>query len=507
MAYYTESDPRFAPRTVVVGDAEQVVSQQAPHERVWQELARQQGISPVVIAGTGNAQEYVPNPQYEAWKASQKAQGIDVGMQDIPGTNYSKEAVILQNGSPVGEPFTVKTGSTFGEGLMELAPIALAAIGGQFLGAGGTASAAGQQAALMSGNVLGGTTAAGLGAAGAGAAGAAGIAEGMAPGVLAPATAAEMAGVNAVLGAGAAGAGAAGMAGTAGTAGTGAAAAGGAGMSAGTGAAAGAAQTPAFGLGNLLTAGSSLASGLLQSSAAQEAAATQAGAAQAGIAEQRRQFDEIQKLLAPYVQAGQGAIGGFQPYQQAGAQAFEQQQALAGLRGPEAQQAAISQIESSPFLQSQIEQGERALLQRASATGGLRGGNIQAALAQFRPQMLQQAIEQQYGRLGGFAGTGLGVTEQLYRGGQASATGQASQAQATGANIANLLQQQGAAQAGGQLSAAAPFANLLNMPMQLAGINYARTGQFGLPDFGGLFGGGSAPTGTAPTGGSGLRGP
>ena len=48
-------------------------------------------------------------------------------------------------------------------------------------------------------------------------------------------------------------------------------------------------------------AGSSLAGGLLQSSAAKSAARTQAGAAQAGIEEQRRQFDEIQKLLAPYV--------------------------------------------------------------------------------------------------------------------------------------------------------------------------------------------------------------
>ena len=258
----------------------------------------------------------------------------------------------------------------------------------------------------------------------------------------------------------------------------------------------------------LIAGGSSLLGGVMQSSAAESAASTQAGAAEAGIAaqeratmagieEQRRQFEAIQDLLKPYVSAGQQAITGFQPFQQAGAQAFEQQQALAGLRGPEAQQAAISQIESSPFLQSQIEQGERALLQRASATGGLRGGNVQAALAQFRPQMLQQAIEQQYGRLGGFAGTGLGVTEALFRGGQAAAAGQASQAGALGQGIAGalqqqgagtsaLLQQQGAAQAGGQLAGAAPFANLLNLPGQLAGMNYARTGQFG---FGNLFGG------------------
>ena len=285
--------------------------------------------------------------------------------------------------------------------------------------------------------------------------------------------------------------------------------------------------------------GAGIGSSMLQSGAAQEAASTQAEAAQSGIAaqerattagieEQRRQFNEIQKLLTPYVQAGQGAIGGFQPFQQAGQAAFEQQAALLGLApqqrqiestikvdgvdvpisipitdyvggdaGRAAQQAAISQIESSPFLQSQIEQGERALLQRASATGGLRGGNIQAALAQFRPQMLQQAIEQQYGRLGGFAGTGLGVTEALFRGGQAAAAGQASQAGALGQGIAGalqqqgagtsaLLQQQGAAMAGGQLAGAAPFVQAAQFPLQLDGMNYARTGQFG---FGNLFGG------------------
>jgi len=222
-----------------------------------------------------------------------------------------------------------------------------------------------------------------------------------------------------------------------------------------------------------------------QSRAASKAAGAQERAAEMGVEEQRRQFDEIQKLLAPYVGAGQQAISGFQPFQQAGAQAFEQQQALAGLRGPEAQQAAIAQIEQSPFLQAQIRQGEEAMLQRASATGGLRGGNIQAALAQFRPQMLQQAIEQQYGRLGGFAGTGLGVTEQLYRGGQASAANQASAAGTMGANVANLLGQQGAAQAGGALGRGAAFGQLFQVPGQLAGYQLAT----GRNMFGNLFGG------------------
>ena len=208
-------------------------------------------------------------------------------------------------------------------------------------------------------------------------------------------------------------------------------------------------------LGAIAVGGATIVSGFMQSNAASKAAETQAGAAQAGIAqqgvssqaaidEQRRQFDAVQKILQPFVAVG--------------APALEQQQALLGLRGPEAERAAIERITGGETFQALSAQGEEALLQRASATGGLRGGNIQAALAQFRPQMLQQEIDKQYGRLGGFAGAGLGVSEALYRGGQASAAGQASQAQTLGTNISNLLAQQGAAQAGGQLAQGRAFA-------------------------------------------------
>jgi hypothetical protein len=227
----------------------------------------------------------------------------------------------------------------------------------------------------------------------------------------------------------------------------------------------------------LIAGGTTLLGGMMQADAASEAAGAQVQASEAGIAEQRRQFDAIQQLLAPYVQAGTQAIGGFRPFQQAGETAFRQQQALAGILGPEAQREAISQVESSPFLQSQIQQGENALLQRASATGGLRGGNIQAALAQFRPQMLQQAIEQQYGRLGGIAGAGLGATEALYRGGQASAVQQASQAGALGSNVAGLLGQQGAARAGEALGQASAFGNVLSAVPQGLGMFYGLTGK------------------------------
>ncbi len=161
--------------------------------------------------------------------------------------------------------------------------------------------------------------------------------------------------------------------------------------------------------------------------AGQAAADAQSAAAGLGIEEQRRQFDAITELMSPFVTAGTGAL--------------QAQQNLAGLGGAGAQEQAIQALLQGPQFQALTQQSEEALLQNASATGGLRGGNTQGALAQLRPQMLSQLIESQYGKLGGLT--------QL---GQSAAAGQASAGQQTGTNIANLLGQQGAAQAGGLMA-------------------------------------------------------
>jgi len=187
--------------------------------------------------------------------------------------------------------------------------------------------------------------------------------------------------------------------------------------------------------------------------AAERGAATQAAAAEKGIEEQRRQFDALVELMSPYVTAGTGALTRLAPFEEAGARSFEQQQALLGLRGPEAERAAIERISGGETFQTLAKQGEEALLQRASATGGLRGGNIQAALGQFRPQLLSSLIDEQYGRLGGLSATGLGVTSDIFSRGQASAAGQAAQGMTSASNVANLLANRGQAIAGGQVAA------------------------------------------------------
>jgi hypothetical protein len=154
---------------------------------------------------------------------------------------------------------------------------------------------------------------------------------------------------------------------------------------------------------------------------------------------------------------------------------------LLGLRGPEAQRAAIAGIEGGAGYQAQVQAGEEALLQRASATGGLRGGNIQAALGQFRPQMLQQEIERQYGRLGGMADIGRVTQQNLAQIGQSSAAGTGSAGLQTGTNVANLLSQQGAALAGGELGEAKAYGQLFNLPAQFLGMQMGggKAGGFG----------------------------
>lgn len=181
-----------------------------------------------------------------------------------------------------------------------------------------------------------------------------------------------------------------------------------------------------------------------QADAAQAAAQTQADAAGAGIAENRRQFDINAGLMAPYVQAGNLSIA--------------QQMDMMGLNGPEKQAAIMAEIEGSPQYASMVKQGETAMLQNAAATGGLRGGDLQGALAQFRPQTLANLFQQRLGNLGGITQIG-----------QASAAGQAAQGMESASNVANLLGQQAAAQAGGQIAAGNQWGNTLSSAGGLLG--------------------------------------
>jgi hypothetical protein len=208
--------------------------------------------------------------------------------------------------------------------------------------------------------------------------------------------------------------------------------------------------------------GSSLVGGYLnrqsQTDAANTAATAQTNASNAAISEQRNQFAAMQQMLSPYVQAGQGALLG--------------QQNLAGLNGQQAQQSAISGIQNGAQFQALQRQGNDAILQNASATGGLRGGNTQGALAQFSPQLLNQMIQQQYSQLGGLASMG-----------QNSAAMQGQSGLQTAGAIGQQYGQIGAAQAGNALAAGQAQSQFVN---GITGSVGTLAGMYGSGSWGGL---------------------
>lgn len=206
----------------------------------------------------------------------------------------------------------------------------------------------------------------------------------------------------------------------------------------------------------------------IEAEAAAAASTTEVDATQAAIDEQRRQFDAMQELMAPWVTQGTDALARLGQYETAGSDALARQRALMGLDGPEAQAAALQGISSSPEMAAMIGQGENALLQQGSATGGLRGGNVQGALAQFRPQVLSQLLNQQYSKLGGLIDMGQGITMNRAALGQASSAGMAAGGMQQASSLGDLLMRQGGAIAGGQIAAGQAASNASNLAWQPA---------------------------------------
>jgi hypothetical protein len=188
--------------------------------------------------------------------------------------------------------------------------------------------------------------------------------------------------------------------------------------------------------------------GLISSGGASDAANAQQQSSQAAIAEQQREFDTTQANFAPYLKAGTGALSPLTT--------------LLGLNGNGPLQTAIANLKNSPLYTSLFNTGNETILQDASATGGLRGGNTQRSLADFGSSLLSSVIQNQIGNLSGIAGMGEGATNQMAGFGQNNANA-----------ISSLLQSIGAARAGAATTNAGIWSGVTN---NLAGM-------FGSPNF------------------------
>ena len=149
----------------------------------------------------------------------------------------------------------------------------------------------------------------------------------------------------------------------------------------------------------LIAGGSAIISGVgdwINRNQANKAAEATASAQSTALTENQtamqNSFNEFKALYTPTIEAGNAAL--------------TSKEDLMGMNGEEAQKAAVEAISNNPQLLEQMKQGENAMTQNASATGGLRGGNLQGAMAQYRPGMVNAAIDQKYGQLNGLISAG-----------------------------------------------------------------------------------------------------
>ena len=202
-----------------------------------------------------------------------------------------------------------------------------------------------------------------------------------------------------------------------------------------------------------------------QSSAAVQAANIQAQEAQNALDFQKQVYAQNQQNIAPWLQAGQGAVtqlsqlaGGYQPW-------------TSTFQAPTAAQAA-----ATPGYQFELGQGLQAIQNSAAASGGLLSGGTQKGLANYAEGLAstdyantynralgeyQQAynIFQQnqaipFNRYAAVAGLGQTAAGQLASSGQSAANNVGNISLTSGAQQGAALQNAGAATASGYVGVA-----------------------------------------------------
>lgn len=161
-------------------------------------------------------------------------------------------------------------------------------------------------------------------------------------------------------------------------------------------------------------------------------------ASELSVKGQQQGLDYIKRLDDPLVGYRNQALGGLSDYY---------------MGGPQGQQSFYDNAMQSPAYQNLMNTGEEAVLRNAAATGGLRGGGTQQALAQNSQNVLQGLVNQNLQGLQGFANPNLTTNSiaQMY--------GNIGDIRAQGITAANQYQQ---TQQGQLLSAALGAASMFS---------------------------------------------
>ncbi|MGL6012826.1 MAG: hypothetical protein ACRC0J_15215 [Shewanella oncorhynchi] len=137
------------------------------------------------------------------------------------------------------------------------------------------------------------------------------------------------------------------------------------------------------GLGDILSGVGSVLGFFGKKDSANQAAQLQSDAINRQLNMQQKAYDTTRKDMQPYLGAGTAGLG-------------EALSALGlGVGGNAQQQAYLDKIKNGALYRTLAQAQDDAILQNASATGGLRGGNTQRSLSTERANLLQGIDERQ----------------------------------------------------------------------------------------------------------------
>lgn len=204
------------------------------------------------------------------------------------------------------------------------------------------------------------------------------------------------------------------------------------------------------------TAIGGVASSVIGGNAATSAAQTEANASNQASQVELQMFDQTQANESPYLAAGGNALAALQ--QGIGLGPGTNNSGTGPLNAP----FTLAQFQNSPGYQFQLQQGENAVLNNASALGGVNSGNTLKALTSYGQGVANQSYQQaynnyvaqqnqQFGQLQTLAGSGQNAAANLGALGTQTAN-------SVGANTVNA----GNASAAGQVGAATATSNGIN---------------------------------------------
>jgi hypothetical protein len=98
-----------------------------------------------------------------------------------------------------------------------------------------------------------------------------------------------------------------------------------------------------------------------------------------------------------------------QPFREAGIRGM---QGMESLMSPEGQAEFMQSYQQSPMFQQMMDQGSENILKQASATGGLRTGQSNVAMGSLAPQLMMNALSNQFGQYQSLAQPGAQMASQ-----------------------------------------------------------------------------------------------